>query len=293
MINHAGPIIAERDGLTAINCRACGFIHLDWLPTGAELSAYYKDDFWQKEKAGWRERHEAEAGWLAMRHDDWLAVLAENTLGRTLLDVGCGWGHFLLRALHHHGWRAWGIEPNAEAAQYCLARGVRLLDDDWQHLAGQEAEYKFDAITALWLIEHLPNPAVFLRWCRARLYTGGTLVIAIPNEWSVLQDKANEEAAVKNWWLHKTHLSYWSAASIYGLLGRCGFRVVDALGTWPMEFNILLGADYTNDPDQGAKLHAGVREHELGLTQAARLKLGRDRGLHGEGRDLVLFCKPE
>ena len=287
MTNHAGPIVAQRDGLTAIDCRSCGFIHLDWLPGGAELAAYYQSDFWQTEKSGWRERHEAERDWLDMRHDDWLSLLAANTLGRTLLDVGCGWGHFLERA-NTQGWNGAGVEPSAEAAAYCAGNGVRVLAGDWSAVGG-----RFDAITAFWLIEHLPDPAAFLRWARRRLYSGGTLMLSVPQEWTAEVADASPLASVPNWWLHYTHLNYFTAASLGNLLGRCGFRVIDSLTSYPMAQWIELGEDYTADPEIGSRLHKAVRRIELGLTPEARLSIARLRARQAAGRDLVLICKPE
>lgn len=297
MTAHTGPILAQRDALTVIQCIACGWAHLDPLPDAAALDAYYTSDFWQTTKAGWREQYEAQRDWLTMRHHDWLTLLQDYTLGtagRVLLDVGCGWGHFLETA-RARLWRAYGIEPSAEAHAYALAHmpaelGGGLQRGGWEDcaFAGQD---RFDAITAFWLLEHLPDPVAFLRWARGKLAEGGALMLAVPQEWTATQRAANEQAAVKNYWLDPTHLHYWNQATLTGLLRETGFNVVDTLATFPVEWWLLAGHDYTADAAVGAEWHARLRAGELSLPLYERMMLARAWARNEIGRDLIVVAQ--
>lgn len=287
MQSHFGPVIAARAGLTVIDCRACGWAHLDPLP--AVPDGYYESDFWQHEKAGWLARYEAERDWLDMQNGDWLGVVEEHANGRTLLDVGSGYGFFLHQA-GLQGWRGFGIEPSETAATYSERQIFAPIQrGSWEMFPRHSIP--IDCISALWLMEHLPNPLEFLVWCKAHLAPGGVLLLAVPQEWTSIQMAANQHAHVHDWFVHPTHINYWSAPTFYGLMGRAGFRVVDALATWPMEQFIRDGHDYTDDEQLGAEIHAEVRKIELGWSREERIKGARLAARVVGGRDLIVIAK--
>jgi cyclopropane-fatty-acyl-phospholipid synthase len=81
--------------------------------------------------------------------------------GERLLDVGCGWGSFIVHAAREYGVRATGVtlsEPQAERARQRAAEaGVAELVDvhvmDWRDLAGE----RFDKIASIGMVEHVGN----------------------------------------------------------------------------------------------------------------------------------------
>lgn len=285
MTSHTGPTLAQRDGLTVIGCRACGFAHLAPIPPAQD--DYYRERFWAEKSQDWRRVYEAQRDYLSMRSGDWLSVIAEHAPGRALLDVGCGWGDFLAAA---EGWRGAGLELSAECADYCRLRGLSVSGCSW---ADWHTPDVYDAITALWLLEHLPNPRAFLEWAAFYLAPGGVLALAVPNEFNAELARANATARVKDWFVAPTHTNYFTPASLGNLLGRAGFRVVDTLTTWPMETFISGGWDYTADEALGAKCHAEVRRHELGQTREQRLADARARARAAVGRDLFVVAVKE
>ena len=295
MSEHSGPVIAERDGLKVRQCSACGFAHLDPLPDTQAVNDYYAKDFWSEKGKGWLAKYEAEREWNSMRHGDWLSVLGPHTVGRDLLDVGSGYG-FCLADAREQGWRATGIEPSQEANKYSTERFLLTAHlGTWENFDHPYLpKHKFDAITAFWLLEHLPEPMRFLRWCRSHLHSGGVLSVSIPNEWNALQTVANINGkCLPNFWIHPTHCNYWTPATLSNLLGRCGFRVVDSLSTWPIEEYLLDGRDYTRDESVGAQCHAEVRAKELVLTREQRFAQGRAHARQALGRDLIVVAVPE
>src|SRR3990172_3816194 len=101
---HAGPLLGERDGLRVIDCRACGYAHLETLPSTDDLDRFYASSFWQVEKVGALARIEEQRDWWAAIYGDWLELVEQYAPGRTLLDVGSGYGHFMQAASR----RDWG-----------------------------------------------------------------------------------------------------------------------------------------------------------------------------------------
>jgi len=79
--------------------------------------------------------------------------------GERLLDVGCGWGSFIVHAAREYGVRATGVtlsEPQAvRARQRAEEAGVGDLVDvhvmDWRDLAGEP----YDKIASIGMVEHV------------------------------------------------------------------------------------------------------------------------------------------
>ncbi len=101
--------------------------------------------------------------------------------GRTALDVGCGAG-LLCEPLARLGAAVTGIDAAPEniavaevhAAQAGLAIDYRA--GGIEGLAGQ-----FDLVTSLEVIEHVSDPAGFVRGLAGALATGGLMILSTPN----------------------------------------------------------------------------------------------------------------
>jgi cyclopropane-fatty-acyl-phospholipid synthase len=102
--------------------------------------------------------------------------------GDRVLDVGCGWGSFPLRAATRHGARVVGITlspPQAERArQRAEAAGVadrvEIRVMDYRDLAGE----RFDAIASIGMVEHVGEEQidVYARTLAGLLEPGGRLL---------------------------------------------------------------------------------------------------------------------
>ena len=108
--------------------------------------------------------------------------------GRTALDVGCGAG-LLTEPLARLGARVTGIDASPEviavAREHSLKQGLSI---DYRAGDVQELEGQFDLITAMEVIEHVADPAGFLKALAKRLAPNGLLVMSTPNAtgWSKL-----------------------------------------------------------------------------------------------------------
>jgi SAM-dependent methyltransferase len=120
---------------------------------------------------------------LALQDADFYE-LEEELRGRsagppTVLDIGCATGA-LLEKLRDRGWTARGVEIGSPSAAY--ARETRGLDVstlplEENHFPGNT----FDLVLASHLIEHLNDPAAFVREVRRVLVPGGVFLVTTPN----------------------------------------------------------------------------------------------------------------
>jgi 2-polyprenyl-3-methyl-5-hydroxy-6-metoxy-1,4-benzoquinol methylase len=96
----------------------------------------------------------------------------------SLLDVGCGPGVFLSLA-REAGFDVTGVELEPTLADKARARGIEVLTGDVVSIP--MGERRFDVITLLDLIEHVPEPVALLERCRQLLKPGGHVVVYTPN----------------------------------------------------------------------------------------------------------------
>ena len=108
--------------------------------------------------------------------------------GKSALDVGCGAG-LLAEPLARLGATVTGIDATPEviavAREHAAAMGLAI---DYRVGDVQALDGQFDLVTCLEVIEHVADPAAFVRALAARLAPGGLLILSTPNAtgWSKL-----------------------------------------------------------------------------------------------------------
>ena len=115
--------------------------------------------------------------------------------GIRLLDFGSGKGNFLSVA-KKFGYQVLGIETAAKRAEFAEKKfGLKVNKS--LYTGGKIEEERFDIITILHVLEHLPNPKELLvNLFKDNLKEDGLVVIEVPN-FSSLQSKI-----AKNNWMH-------------------------------------------------------------------------------------------
>ena len=94
------------------------------------------------------------------------------------LDVGCGAGA-LMRAAARGGWRVTGTEV-------ALAAAERVRQDGFDVRVGELGDLdlsagEFDVVSAVEVVEHVPDPDALLRECARLLRPGGALYVTTPH----------------------------------------------------------------------------------------------------------------
>ena len=108
--------------------------------------------------------------------------------GKTALDVGCGAG-LLAEPLARLGAGVTAIDAAVELIAAARKHAAAMdLEIDYRAVGVETLTGQFDLVTCMEVIEHVAEPAAFLRSLAQRLSNGGLLILSTPNatRWSRL-----------------------------------------------------------------------------------------------------------
>ncbi len=146
----------------------------------------------------------------------------------TLLDIGCGTGHFL-NHFNKNGWQVEGIEPGEAARNH--AKEVFGLSVHPEEALDTFEKQVFDVITMWHVLEHVPNPHTRLKQVKQLLKPNGLALFALPNP-----DAWDAKHYGEYWaaWDVPRHLYHFNRDSFKYLLEQHGFELMKTL---PMPFD--------------------------------------------------------
>lgn len=286
-----------------------GYRRLEPLPSRDDLSRFYESGYCDLVSQGRRgpdlkrlmaddEEAAEERRWLASTlYGDILSVLEEHLPSQTDrrgLDVGCGTGEFLA-FLQESGWAGVGLEPTPEIASVARRRGAEvhaLTLGEYVEERRADARGGFDLVSFLNVLEHVPDPVALLRRTEDLLRPGGVVVLRVPNDFSPLQRIAQESLGKDPWWIAiPDHVNYFTYDSLEALLGRLGLEVLHRQGDFPMELFLLMGDDYTQDPQVGGRCHRRRVRLEMSLDAGLRRRWYVDLAKLGMGRNALFMAR--
>ncbi|MEW5947316.1 MAG: class I SAM-dependent methyltransferase [bacterium] len=197
-----------------LECRRCGLIFA--VPREVDAGIYDESYYvGRKLQAG---------GELADRNfNRWVLDVLAGAVpgGGRLLDIGCGTG-LLLEMGRERGWEISGVELSPWAARRAADRlgvPVRVSRLEDVPFPGEP----FDAVTAIEVVEHTPDPVVFLKNVREMVKPDGALVLSTPNAGSLFRTLQG-----KGWAHYKAgeHLQLFRTDSLKRLIRASGLRAV-------------------------------------------------------------------
>jgi 2-polyprenyl-3-methyl-5-hydroxy-6-metoxy-1,4-benzoquinol methylase len=97
--------------------------------------------------------------------------------GSRILDVGCFDGRFL--DFLGPGLKRFGIEIHEDAVRRARRKGIDIIGKDYAVL--EKSREDFDVITAMDLIEHVPDPNYLLRLLGNAIKPGGIIIVSTGN----------------------------------------------------------------------------------------------------------------
>jgi 2-polyprenyl-3-methyl-5-hydroxy-6-metoxy-1,4-benzoquinol methylase len=195
-----------------MRCQRCGFGWAEPLPSEDEISRFYRDCH----------HPTAICDTINLRERESVIRTIRNLCprGAKILDVGCGFGHYLDIA-KRYGFRTFAVEPDAGRAAETLKKGHDIHIGVLSHSTFEGI--RFDAVILNHVIEHVVNPEEVVREIGEHLRENGLLYISTPNFGGAI---ATIEGSHHTHFTPPEHISYFTRASLALLLANCGFHLI-------------------------------------------------------------------
>ncbi len=239
---------------TIVRCRNCGLVYTN--PRISQHNAtYLADDIPPAQQIEEHARAKAPIFTSVLQH---IQRLQQNSTTKTsmlqsatLLDIGCGSGHFVAAA-NKAGYNACGLEPAGPFADYAqLNLGINVIKSDVTHAQIEPAS--FDIITAWDVIEHVADPLNMLRSCKTWLRPGGIAAFRFPSaRWQKIKGVILHSllAWQRPAFAPTIHLYFFSEQTFTKMAQQAGLKVIFTRTT-PLEMNtgntILDGIKYVSN----------------------------------------------
>jgi len=219
----------EKEQIQSIiyRCKSCDFNFRRFDRPLSEVLSHFKvapystDEIEQR----WRKRREGFYRFL-------IDLLSKPADGKSLLDIGCAFGHFLDCAVER-GYRPFGTEVSEEMADLLRKRrdytvSSKTLEDL------QLPEKRFDIITFVDSFYYFENPFETLFQCHKLLKPGGELLIRVTNRNGMARLHRLALALTFRggrcrempFWTTDDAISCHSRRSLTKLMNKTGFRII-------------------------------------------------------------------
>lgn len=195
------------------HCQACGFVFQDASASRAALPDFYTENYrklYQESEAPTpKDLHQQE-----LRAADQIRFLRAQGVQSLLrvLDIGASSGSFLRALQQEFHAEGVGVEPGNAYRALAEAQGLSMVENLPKLIASKPQ--RFDLVSLMHVLEHLPDPVGVLRQIREELLT--------PQGWLLLE--------VPNFYAHNSyelaHLSCFTPHTIAEALSKAGYEVV-------------------------------------------------------------------
>lgn len=270
-----------RGDLAIAVCSACGFItNTAFVPGQAEYSQRYE------ETQGFSTHFMAFARDLAER---W--VRDYDLADRTVLEIGCGKGEFLIEMAKAGAGHCIGIDPGVHPERIDDPDAADITwiadfyDERYTHLDA-------DVVICRHTLEHIPNVAEFMTTIRESIGDRPDTVVLfeLPDVQRVLDE-------IAFWDMYYEHCSYFSLGSLARLFRRTGFEVLELSLEYDGQYLLIAArpsavpaaGDPLPEEDDLERLLAGVAGFRTGYDELVGGWRKRVERLSADGGTAVIW----
>jgi SAM-dependent methyltransferase len=177
----AKDYLVSREMFSVRKCTDCGLVVTANPPDEEDIGRYYRSGDYishtNRRKSLTEHLYHIARRFMLGRKQK----LVERATGKrkgTILDIGSGTGHFA-SFMQRKGWKVSGLELNEDAREYSVQKfginalascDINTIEDGWA-----------DCVTFWHVLEHLFDPALWMREVKRILGDNGKCIIAVPN----------------------------------------------------------------------------------------------------------------
>jgi len=218
------------------NCAACSCRFTNPRPTSADIGRYYESEDYishsDTQKGFINSLYQLARNYTLKQKLRLVTTLDEQN-EKTILDIGCGTGHFL-ETCKNAGWKVNGTEPDNGARK--LAE-QKLQVNIIKNLLETDLAKKYQIVSMWHVLEHIHKLDESLAKAKKLLSNNGSLVIAVPNYKSL-----DAQHYDMNWAAYDVprHLYHFSPQSMNKLLDRHNFKITQQKGMYLDSFYVSM-----------------------------------------------------
>jgi len=156
---------------------------------------------------------------------------------KIVLDLGCTQHKMLGKEVNKNNWLHYrinrvakelvGIDYLKDEVERLNKKGYNIVYGNVEHIDDISLPIKsFDVIVCGELIEHLPNPGLFLKNVRKIMSNSTILIITTPNVYSKERIRLMQNKKYENEWLNKEHKCWFSFETLKQLLKTYNYQEI-------------------------------------------------------------------
>jgi SAM-dependent methyltransferase len=228
-----------KDGFQYVSCVNCSTFFVNPRPELKTLNKFYSNSkssrFWVSDF--FRPVAEVRRKKIFQPRAEYMVKILNKHKKLIIADVGAGFGLFLeeLRKLSSEN-KYVAIEPSEEMSLICRGKGLKVIDKCLEDI--DERKNKFDVLTAFELLEHLTDPAFFIKKVYNLLKPGGYFFLTTLNgkgfDILLLWEKSKSICPPQ-------HLNFFNPGSLEILMKRAGFQIVQVSTPGKLDWDIVEG----------------------------------------------------
>lgn len=285
------------DGMRVVECEQCGLAYLDPRPRQEFIQRFYGSDYFtgvsaDSGRGGLRcGTNSASSQKSASNGPSRPVELIKEKLGglggKSILEIGCATGD-LLAQLKKEGARVQGLEISDYAAEIARARGLDVVTGTIENF-GKDGCAMFDMAMAFEVIEHVPNPVLFLEQLARHVRPGGHVLLSTPNYACAQRYEERWSGFTGSF----EHIYFFSKDVLERMSRQAGF----VLTYWESS---MVSGDSSRTPgfleqQAGRFARFAAMSREVGLSRAMRLALKRSLNYlpYGNGHTLLVVLEKD
>ncbi|GGH33063.1 class I SAM-dependent methyltransferase [Paenibacillus segetis] len=289
---------------TKVTINQYGYYELINKPDDLELESYYKNIYYQESRSSYSKSYvEEEIQYFKNKYEQKYSILLEHNIHscdtRGFLDIGCGegWG---LDFFCSKGWEVKGLEYSGYGCSIHHPEMLQFLTEGEPEVALKKLiseNKKFDVIWLDNVLEHLKNPLEILKYCSLLLSEQGVLVIEVPNDFSIVQNRLLEKGFIKEefWVVSPDHISYFNKDGLTNLCSDAELDCLDIISDYAIDFDLFNpNSNYKADSTLGPSSHNSRIEIENMLHSISVEKTNKLYRIYAElgiGRQITGFYR--